>query len=165
MKRRNRSAFTLIEILIVVAIMTILSGILFKMWSTLERGAKATNANLGFMARNEILVHRLTTAIRASESATTNEDILLALTQLQSDGTRAQIVYECVENELTRTAYRDSERLSSRKIGTLRGETIQISVREDGSVRIEITKEGRNRPLEVNRRRLVSVAYPRGDRP
>lgn len=165
MKKRNRSAFTLIEILIVVAIMTILSGILFKMWSTLERGAKATNANLSFMARNETLVHRLTTAVRESEGATTDEDILLALTQLQSDGARVQVVYERVGDEITRTAYRGTERLSSRKIGTLRGEAIHISVGQDGSVRIEITKEGRNRPLEVNRRRLVSVAYPRGDRP
>lgn len=161
MKQRT-PAFTVIELLIVVSIITVLTGVGSKMWYTMERISKASNRNLTFITKNQIIMDRLARDIRCSISAKKPEDALLALSQISIKGEEREVLYSVEAGELIRVEKRGDNQQKSLKITSLTDEHLDISVLPDGTVRLEVSRERRDRPLEVQSRRLISFVRPCG---
>ena len=156
--KKGLQAFTLAEMIITVGIMGILTGLSVKIWSGLDRSAKSVDGILSFSANSQNLMQRFVSDIQNSVTAATTESDLLQLAQLRSDGKRLVVRYHFVENELIRSEYVDGEETAAIKIAALDPERIRITATDTDWIRLEISKPGRNRPLERKNRKLITYA-------
>ena len=160
--KRQASAFTLIELAMVISIISVLFGLGSKLWVTMERTAKRSNESMAFTAKSQVVLDRVARDIRRSVSAMQPEDALLVLSQTSLQGEGIKVTYRMEADELLRIENTGRKQERSQKIASLANEKIVISVLPDGTVRLEVVREARNRPLEVQSRRLILFARPCG---
>lgn len=159
---KAKTAFTLVELLIVVSMIGILTGLGAKTWYTMERISNATNRNLAFTNKSQIVINRLTRDIRCSISAKQSDDALLILSQISPEGGQKQVSYLLEAGELVRIEKIGNNREKSLKVLSLPNERIEVTLLADGTVRLEVRREGRDRPLEVESKQLISFVKPWG---
>ncbi|MFH1744020.1 MAG: prepilin-type N-terminal cleavage/methylation domain-containing protein [bacterium] len=160
--KNKQAAFTLVEMLIVIAMMTVLTGFLSKMWYKMEYTSRASNRSLTFTAKSQMIVDRLTKDIHSSVSVTQSDSTLLTLSQVSSTGEKREIIYRMDGDDLIRSERTGEIEKKSSKILSLDNSQLNISVSDNDTVRVEIRRDGRNRPLEMQARHLVSFARPYG---
>lgn len=164
MNTRNQQAFTLVELIIVTAMLGVLTGFGARLWLYLEHSAKAVNQNLEFFTKSQLIVQQIVDDIRMAETLASKDDALLKIGQIDAQGRRIEVCYMLEGNELTRSVWFQGVEVQSRKVATLNSEALTISPQPQGLIRIQIERSGRDRPQQVQTRRLISYTRPLGVR-
>jgi len=160
--KKHLSSFTLVELLIVIAIMGILTGVGSKLWIQMEKNAKISSRNLVFMAQNHIILERLTRDIRRAVQVSQSGNILLSLTQITPQGDSLEMSYRLENNELVREVRLPQKQVKSIKIASLVGTQLGLRLLENGAVRLELFRNAKDSPMEAQTRRVVSIVQPLG---
>jgi prepilin-type N-terminal cleavage/methylation domain-containing protein len=155
MKRSNR-AFTLVELLIVISILMVLSGVLSNLWIKMERISKSLHTHTQFYVKGKQVLDRMAKDIQHANGFHIDGDALITLTQHSMDGSVYRVAYKRIDREIIREELDSQGRLSSRKIITLNDEVLSIQLDTASRIRLEWTKERRNRPLESREYRLLT---------
>lgn len=161
--QKRNTAFTLVELLIVVAIILISTGYLAKMWSMMERMSAAVHRNMLFTFQSRHILDRMGGDIRNSIQVSRSENALLNLTQLTESGEKYQVCYFLDGKELIRDLVKDGVAAQSVKIASMNDRFLEISFLKDGMVRLEIRRRPKETPLEIKNHSLVSYVTVPGE--
>lgn len=152
--KSHQSAFTLIELTIVVAMLTIMSGFMATMWSGMEKMSKSVGRNMDFTFQSRKILDRMREDIRHSIQVSRSDQVVLRLTQMQISGKPRQVVYRMDGKELVRDILQEDALIQSAKIVTLGDRLIDIAFLSNGMIRLEVRRKPSERPLEMRNHRL-----------
>ncbi len=158
------SAFTLIELVIVVFIITILTGVGSKLWYGMEKMEKASSIRATAMIRANDAINVIQRDIRQAWRVEVPSEDELVIHQLQADGFDRQIRYFFDNEELIREVRNDEVTLEQ-KTAELSPENLQFAYQNPGVLRIEIQLPSKERPLYQRGGKLVSLLKIEGVSP
>jgi len=145
---RKESAFTLVELLVVVLMISILSGIVGKLWSSMEKMSATVHRNIVFTMQSRILLDRLREDIHCSIQVSRSEESILILTQQNEKGLPRKIVYRMEGIELIRELHKEDGAEHSMKAANLGNLFLDVSFLKNGMIRLDVRRRIRERPME-----------------
>lgn len=160
---KKNAAFTLIELMIVVAIITVSTGYIAKTWSAMEKMSAAVHRNMLFTFQSRNILDRMSEDIRNSIQVSRSEGSLLHLTQLAESGEKLQIYYIVEGKELIRDRLKDGVVSQSVKVASLNDRFLEVSFLNDGMIRIEIRRRPKESPLEMKNHSLTAYVCMPGE--
>ncbi|MFB3786005.1 MAG: type II secretion system protein [bacterium] len=152
----RRAAFTLIELLIVIAMLMIMTGVVSKTWIGMEKMSDGLRRNYDFAMRSQRIVDQLRLDIQRSQNVSRSEQALLILDQQTTEGTPRKVVYRIENDELLREDGTREENRRTVKIGSVKNTFLEISFMQDNRVRVEVRRRSRQLPLDLETRRFVT---------
>lgn len=159
---RKEPSFTLVELLIAIALMTVLAGIGSKLWIGMERMAKTCKQNIGFSVFCQTIFERIGNDIDHSIELSQSPGALLAIEQRQANGEIRRVVYSVSDQELIRTVTEHDGNIHSRKIASVDNQIIEVTMVDNGLVKLEIIREGRNQPMNRFNRHYITYVMRSG---
>lgn len=157
---KSTRGFTLLELVIVVLILTVMSGVVGRLWIGMEKVNRMVSTNLHQANQGELVLERLRSDIESSIQAQTPDDALLALTQIEDGFQQRTVRYVVEDGDLVR----DVSNALSETVTSLNGAQLAVSV-ADGMVRLEWGRPGVERPGQRKGQRLLLLASVKGARP
>jgi len=151
-----RAAFTLVELLIVCAMLMVMTGVVSKTWIGMEKMSGGLRRNFDFTMRSQRIVDQLRQDIQHSRNVSRSEQALLILDQQTVEGASRKVIYRVVDDELLREDGTGEEISRTVKICSLKNTFLEISFLRDNRVRIEIRRRSRQVPLDIDTRRFVT---------
>ncbi len=158
----SKRAFTLIELLIVIAIIGVMSGTVSKLWFGMEKMKKSTHRNVLFTCQGQRVLDRIKSDIRQSLQADFPPGSLIQLSQLSAQGTRREIVYFIDEKELIREIREEGTEARRFKVANLEESWLEIERLDSSQLWLVWKQEEHQRPLEIRLNRLVSIVTIKG---
>lgn len=152
----KRSAFTLIELLIVIAILMSLTGLLSTQWIYLERITNTIHEHIQFTYEGKRFTGKLSNDIAAACEINKPEGILLQLKQKSREGKDILVSYSKENNEIIRSETREAIPVFSEKVLTLHEYKLSVEFDKNQMIKIEIMKPGNQNPLLVKDRSIIT---------
>jgi prepilin-type N-terminal cleavage/methylation domain-containing protein len=160
---KSRKGFTLVELLIVVAILSIMSGVVTQMWIGMERMSSAVRKNMQFSFQGRRILDQFRSDIMQSTQVTHPPDTLIKLTQDMENGNKRQLIYRMDGRELVRDTVIGSEMVRSIKIASLSKLMLDVAFKDNGVVRIELKRKPRKLPMQFRDCRMTTYVSALGD--
>ncbi len=160
---RKHSAFTLVELLIVISIITVLSGLIAKIWGGMERMSDSVHRNTVFIVQSRLILDRIREDIRQGVDVSQSERVLLSITQRMESGKSQQIVYRMDGNELVRDRSVEDRLIQSSKVLSMKNLFLDISFLQNRLIRLEMRRPGNSRPMELKNHSLATYVVPGGE--
>lgn len=146
MKARN--AFTLIELLICIACLSVLSGITAKLWVNFSRLDRTVSRNYEDMMRSALVFQQLRSDAANAVAYSMEEGSLITLEQLSPDRTPFIIRYRIADSQIFRSTWQSGESPTEMRIAAIDGVTLTATTLDEKRVRIQWQKDGTGRPGE-----------------
>ena len=153
---KKKSAFTLVELLIVIAVLMSLSGLISTQWIYLERITKSIHEHIQFTYEGKRVIGKLSNDIAAAIEITKPEGILLELKQKSIEGKEILVTYRKENGEIIRSETRENAPVFTEKILTLHEYQLLIDFDKNQMIKIEIMKPGNQNPLSVKDRKIIT---------
>ncbi|HOL94056.1 MAG TPA: prepilin-type N-terminal cleavage/methylation domain-containing protein [bacterium] len=154
--KEHRAAFTLVELLIVIAMLMIMTGVVSKTWIGMEKMADGLRRNYDFTMRSQRIVDQLRQDIQRSRNISWSEEALMILDQQTIEGIPRKVVYRIENDELVREDGTREENHRTVKICSVKNTFLEISFMQDNRVRVEVRRRSRQVPLDIDTRRFVT---------
>lgn len=154
--KKHRDAFTLVELLIVTAMLMVMTGVVSKTWIGMEKMSDGLRRNYDFAMRSQRIVDQLRQDIQRSQNVSRSEQALLILDQQTTTGAPRKVVFSIVNDELLREDGTGEGNSRTVKICSLKNTFLEISFLQDNRVRVEVRRRSRQVPLDIETRRFVT---------
>ena len=161
--RRNKSyAFTLVELLIVIGIMLIMTGLVAQVWVDMNRLAVTSFQKASNVMHSQRVLQQIAEDIKRSYHIDITSESILELQQLTPSGKVHTLRYQITDNELVRELNIDSEQSQSLKVMNLNAEQLLVSDSLPDLIRLEIRLPASGRPGDIRDQQLITYVHTEG---
>lgn len=155
----NNRAFTLVELMIVIAILSIMSGVVSKLWYGMEKQVKRSGQRATITMSAQDVILTLRKEVRHSISMALDEGTgELALEQITADGVMRTVRFFSENNEYLRET-QTGESTSVMKVTGLPSEKINMHLHNDEFLVVEIDIPRKQEPTQ-NYERTFKAMIP-----
>lgn len=152
-----KNAFTLIELLIVVSILMILSGVASKVSSTMQKTILRIQQHVDFYQQGDLLLERIVNDYRESERTQIEPGSLLTFIQRDRLGQTLTVRYLHENADIIREVTGPTGNVSSLKITTDEKNQLHVTQESEHTITIEWKQPSSNTPLNVKPKQLMRV--------
>lgn len=162
----KKNGFTVIELIIVIVMMMILSGVVSKLWYGMAKIEKSSAQRAAITMKAQDLIHLIRKEVRQSVSFTLNEEIQeLQLSQITSTGETRQVRFYREDNEMVRQVKLGDQAPSTMKLSTIDENQLVMRLLGDSVLELMVEFPSRDRPLSRYDREYKTQAYLTGGTP
>ncbi len=161
--KHSKKGFTLIELLIVIAMLSIMSGVVTKMWIGMERMSSAVRSNMKFSFQGRRILDQFRSDIMQSTQVSHSPENLITLNQDIKNGQERQLIYRMDGRELIRDTVIGDKIARSIKIASLDKLMLDIAFKDNGAVRIELSRKPKQLPMQFRDCRMATYVSALGE--
>lgn len=161
----SRNAFTLIELLIVISIITILAGVTSKLWLGQEKINKALRQRATHSVESQSFFELLRRDVLDSQQAVVFGPQELRLAQVTTNGQPRTVTYRQEGWEWIRGVQLGDQEVSTQKVFHLDHRQLLLAFSPEGLLRVEVRVEPRETPMLRKDASLITYIRIPGGRP
>lgn len=152
-------AFTLVELLVVVTMLIILSGVATKVSFTMQKTITRIQQHVDFYQQGELLFDHIINDCRNCDSLQLEADSLLIMNQFDSSGRSTIVRYFKESQDIIRETTDHENNTTSLKIITDVKNQFHVMNETPNSITLEWIQESSSEPLSLKPKRLTHFLF------